>query len=327
MIETVTSGVRRRQTLLELCEGAQEAQPSGYVLTPAGRIDRLRFFLCPTATPLFYAAIYRELSESQARRYNQLCGMAFNELVTLFESEFAAKVLGALLNSGEVQCDTELAVCLSTFQVEEQRHTLAWQELNKFSEPDWYSSKTYVVTRPPAVGRRVMDFIAARPLRFTAIFWVMLALEEKAIDVARRCQQADRDLIEPHYREVYRRHAHDEARHVQIDWHLIDRFYARQSPPARRRCAWLVRQMMGRFFLPPNRSAMQVVDRLIGEHPELRPRRAEFHRQLKALAGDPEYHTMMYSRRSTPILFSLLDRFEEMRGMERVLLSYQRAVL
>ena len=131
--------------------------------------------------------------------------------------------------------------------------------------------------------------------------------------------------IEPRYRDMYEHHLRDEVRHVQMDRILIDRFYARQSAGGRRFNARLFATMISRFFLRPTRSAMTVVDRLVVERPDLAPLRQKIVDQLEAVAQNPDYHAMMYSRASTPITFELFDRFDEMRRMTRVLRSYQPA--
>jgi hypothetical protein len=131
------------------------------------------------------------------------------------------------------------------------------------------------------------------------------------------------EQIEPRYLAIYRAHLAHEVRHVQIDWHLIEHFYANRSGALRRFNAKLFREAIRRFFLPPTRSAARVIDRLVDEHPELEPLRPAMERQLNDVGRDRAYHEMMYSRESTPITFSLFDRFTEFHAMSRVLLSYQ----
>jgi hypothetical protein len=151
----------------------------------------------------------------------------------------------------------------------------------------------------------------------------MLALEERSLEISRRCLRMPADKIEPRYLAVYRTHAKHEVRHVQLDWHLIERFYAPLSPQSRRLNSRLLRVAVAHFFLPPTRSAVRVVRRLIAEFPELRPVRKLMQSQLANVGDDPAYQSMMYSRESTPITFSLFDRFEEMHAMRTVLRSYE----
>ncbi len=320
---TLAHGVRQRQPLARLREAADAVDHSAYHDRDGREIDTSRQFVCPSATPLYYTPIYNDLTDQQRLRYNQLCGLSFNELVTLFESQFAQRVLAAVRNDAERAGDEPLLDCVQQFIEEEEHHAQAWQRLCKLSDPVRYADTTYAITRPSPFGLRLMCFIAARPQRFPAILWVMLALEEKALNVARRCLHMPRHELEPTYREMYTQHAHDEARHVQLDWHFIERYYDRLTPSRRRRTAWLVAKLLGQIFLRPARAAIRVVECWLREFPELQSRKREIESQLAALVESKDYHEMMYSRRTTPILFSLFDRYPEMRRMEHVLLCYE----
>jgi hypothetical protein len=285
-------------------------------------VDRSRRFVCETLTPLYYAPIYRELTGAQRLRYNQITGLCFGELIAFFEESFAASVLAALALARQ-DPDDDLAACLDGFVAEERRHVAYWRRLNRLAEPSWYARRDECVIRLPAAARRALGFLTSRPRTFPAVFWVMLALEERSLDISRRCLRMEPDAAEPSFREAYRHHLRDEARHVQLDRHLIERYYA---PLPRRRREWnarLLALLIGRFFLPPTRSAARVVGLLAREFPEIEPRRREITQQLRSVGRDPAYHEMMYSRSTTPRTFALFDRFPEMRRMERVLHSYR----
>ena len=297
-----------------------EARP---LIWPNGPVDRSRWFLCETLTPLYFAPIYLELSDEDRRRYNQLTGLCFNELIAFFEESFAASVLAAVADARR-NADRGFAECLDGFLREEQRHIGYWRELNRLSEPDWYSDGRHnAVLRISAAARRFLRLMTTRPVQFPVVFWVMLALEERSIDVSRRCLRVSPTTIAPHYRELYRLHLQDETRHVQLDLHLIYKFYASLPVRWRRVNAKLLAILIGRFFLPPTRSAVRVVRLLAAERPQLASRLPEMIRQLRCVGEDGAYHEMMYSRRTTPITFALFDHFEEMHGMSRVLKSYR----
>lgn len=289
----------------------------------AAAVDRSRLFLCPTLTPMYYAPIYHELSDAQRLRYNQLTGLSFNELVAFFEESFAASVLAAVSDQqSRDDGDPRLTACLDGFIRDERRHTAYWRRLNRLTAPEWYATSERVVVRLSPIARFGLQFLTRRPRRCPAVFWIMLALEERSLEISRRCLAVDDDQIEPTYRSVYQHHMRDESRHVELDRHLIERFYTPAPASRRARNARLFITMLARFFLPPVRSAVRVVKRLSDEFPQLRPRLPEFTRQLRKVGNDADYHEMMYSRASTPLLFDLLDRFEEMHGMQTVLKSY-----
>jgi hypothetical protein len=286
-------------------------------------IDRSRWFVCPTLTPLYYAPVYRELDERHQRRYNQLTALCFSELISFFETTFASSVLAALAHGQCRQVDRPLAECLERFIDEERDHVLWWRQLNLLSEPALYAKQERVIIRLPAALRILLGQIARRPDWFPMVFWVMLALEERSLEISRRCMRMPAAQIEPRYLAVYRAHLKHEVRHVQLDWHLIERFYERRSPALRRFNARLVRWSLASFFLPPTRSAVRVVHRLVAECPELRPLCRVMESQLAKVGDAPAYQAMMYSRDSTPITFALFDRFPEMHAVRTVLRSYE----
>jgi P-aminobenzoate N-oxygenase AurF len=286
-------------------------------------IDRSRLFVCPTLTPLYYAPIYRQLDESHQRRYNQLAAICFSELIGFFETTFAASVLAALANSRRHGVDRALVDCLEGFLAEERRHTEWWRRMNRLSEPELYANSDQAMIRLPAATRFVLRQLTSHPYLFPMVFWVMLALEERSLEISRRCMRLRVEQIEPRYLAVYRAHLAHEVQHVQIDWHLIERFYAKRSSVMRQLNARLFQAAIRHFFLPPTRSTVRVVSRLVVEHPALAPLSSTMKRQLHQVGHDPAYHEMMYSRKSTPITFELFDCFPEFHAMRRLLHSYQ----
>ena len=285
-------------------------------------IDRSLWYVCPTTTPLYYAPVYRDLDHEHQLRYNQLTAVLFNELIAFFESEFASSVCVALSTEMDTTSDSQLAECLRGFVSEEQQHIGWWRKLSRLSHPEDYSDSQEMILRIPKVVRSFLRQLTHNPTWFPVVFWVMLALEERSLDISKRCLRMKSNEIEPHYLAVYRDHLKDETRHVHIDWHLIERHYAQCSIPVRKLNAWLLIRMISKFFLPPNRSAIRVVRRLVQERVELKPLLPAIEKQLRSLGKDTAYQEMMYSRESTPITFKLLDRFPEMQNMRKVLHTY-----
>src|SRR5688572_16034939 len=78
-----------RLSLTELSEQAREASRTWAPLDLSTPVDLSRHFLCPTVTPLHYTAIHRSLTVEEKLRYNQLTGLAFNEVISFFEETMA----------------------------------------------------------------------------------------------------------------------------------------------------------------------------------------------------------------------------------------------
>jgi hypothetical protein len=325
MLSTVSSPLARRIVPLDRIESVGLRQPSEEIDwdTP---IDRSRWFFCETLTPLYYTRTYATLTTEQRRRYNQLTGMLSNELILRLETGFLDAALGAVVQRGSRSDSDELIEAVWRFREDERRHADRWQRLNLLSEPGWYQAGHERFVRVPAALDAAARALARHPFACPVVFWIQLVQEERSIEISRRCLRMSRDVIEPRYAAVYREHLRDEVRHVQLDCHLIERFHASQSLAIRRVTAALFRWVVANMFLKPSRSAVHVVQALVAEYPELRPRLPAMIRELRALTSDAEYQEMMYSRRTTPITFALFDTFAEFHSMSQVLRAYTPAV-
>lgn len=319
----VTDGVaRRRLSLEDLFEKARSHVAPTDPVADVTPIDTTRLFVCPTLTPLYYVEAYRELSPEQALRANQISALSFNELILFFEQAFAPPVLTALARARRSGASAGLAQALVQFQADERRHSQMFRRLNQQSAPAWYATSEQHVLVIPRAARAMLAPLTRHPEIFPFVIWLMLAMEEHSIEVSRRCAQVPRDRLEPQWARVYRAHLEDEVRHVQLDWHMLERFYAERSWPVRRLNAALLRFVIGHFLVAPVRTGPRVVALLVEEFPELRPVRGRMIRELRDLGRNGAYLAMMYSRSSTPLTFALFDRFPELAGMSGVLPTY-----
>ena len=165
--------------------------------------------------------------------------------------------------------------------------------------------------------------MARRPALFPVVLWIQLALEERSIDMSRRCALLPPGRLEPRYAAVYHAHLQDEVRHVQIDCHLIERFYRNASTAIRWTTAAMFERLVGSVLLVPVYSATAVVKQLAHEYAELAPLVPRMIEELGRLGTSQDYHEMMYSRRTTPLTFGLFDGFPEFRRIGRTLRSYR----
>ena len=289
-------------------------------------IDRSRWFFCETLTPLYYTRVYRELSDDERRRYNQLTGMLSNELILRLETGFLDRTLAALARRRD-RLDDDLITRLRRFREDEREHARTWRELNRQSGPEWYARGDGHFVRTPLAVDLIASTIARYPLTLPVVFWIQLAQEERAIAISARCLRVPADRMEPSYAAAYRAHVRDEVRHVQIDRELIERFHAPQPMLMRRATAAMFRSVVSRFFLTPAGSTRRVIRALVAEHPRLEVLLPRIWTELAAVVEDPEYHDMMYSRRTTPITFALFDRFPEFHVMATTLMAYRQGTL
>jgi hypothetical protein len=287
-------------------------------------IDRTRWFICETVTPLYYTRTYDLLSPEQRRRYNQLTAMFANELIAFLEHAFLDAVLRAVMSRlpGTDGPGGALGAGLEEFRQEERRHLTLWRRLNRLSDPGRYARSDSIFLSVPKPVAALARVAARSPYAMPVVFWIQLVQEERSVDISRRCARVPPDRLESRYRAVYGAHLRDETRHVQIDCRLIDRFYAGRSRTVRAATAALFEWVLASVFLAPGRSTRRVIDALVAEHPELRSLLPSLRRDLASVASNAEYQRMMYSRRATPITFAMLDRFPEFARLQRVLREY-----
>ena len=289
----------------------------------AAVVDHSRLFTCPSLTPLSHASIYATLTEPQQRRYNQLVGLMQNELICFFEQEFAARVLPAVLDRSR-GLPAELAASLRQFVEDERQHTRMFRRLNRLAEPAWYADGDYHVLQLRPAMLRSLRVLTGHPQWFPMVFWVMLLMEERSLMISHRYAAMPAERLDPQFAATYRAHAEDEVRHVQLDWHLLERFYESRPRWLRRANARLLEWFVVGLFLKPRRANVRLVDLLIAEFPELAPRRPALVRAVYELADNPGYRRLMYSGESTPIGRALLARLPEFGRLRRFLYAEDR---
>ena len=264
--------------------------------------------------PLRHTPVWQTLTDEQRRAYNRLVGLFQNEMIVFFETGLAATVLPAVLADGALPAD--LRGLLSAFLQDEQVHTAAFRALNRASRPAWYGEgRDFHILQVPPSFRRAADALARRPAMFPFVFWLMLMMEERSLMISRRvAEQAD---VCPRWAAVYQAHLIDEVRHVQADWHLLERFWHGRPRSLRRANALLLRATVVGLFLKPRRANVRLVELLIDDCPELRPRRDELADAARGLGDCIGYRRMMYSDEATPITRKLFHELPELRPLWR----------
>jgi P-aminobenzoate N-oxygenase AurF len=270
-------------------------------------------------TPLAHAPIYRELSDGQRLRYNQLYALYFNEQIIFFERALARNVLEPLL---ETPLPSTLLEALRHFLEDEQRHTEMFRELNARYAPHFYAGGDFYFIRASRIETAGLGWIARHPRLFPMIFWLMLLQEERAIFYSRAFVKSGGD-IEEGFAAAHRRHLSDEVNHVRWDEQLLDHLWKTSGPMVRRINARLFGWMVGEFFNAPKRGGVRVVTQLARECRELRARLPEMLRQMRALRRSESYHRSLYSREIVPRTFGRFDRAPEFRHLGRHLLAYR----
>ena len=288
-----------------------KAMPAVAPVGPLDDVDPARFFIPAELTPLFHAPVYRELTEAQRLRYNQLHALYFNEQIQYFETALGRPILTALLRE---PWPDRLAAGLRQFHDEELQHTEMFRRLNRLAAPHLYQDGDLRFVRVPAFWTAVMRWAVDHPLSMPLFLWLMLLQEERSLHYSKIYLRHQAPL-DPLFVETHRLHLMDEAKHVRWDEELLDELWQRASPPLRALNARLFAWMLEEFFGAPKRAQLRVVEELAREMPDLRGSLPEMRRQLLALARDETFRKTLYSREIVPRTFARFDECPELRGL------------
>ena len=275
-------------------------------------VDHGKRFIPEEFTPLFYTQFYRELTEGQRLRYNQLQALYFNEQIIFFETAIGRKVLEALLRDSWPQ---RLTDGLRQFLEEERQHTEMFRRLNQRCASQWYGARDFYFIQPPRAWMVVLNWATHCARLFPMFLSLMLVQEERSLFYSKRFI-AQSGALEPHFVKMHRMHLADEIGHVHWDEVLIEALWLRASPFLRKMNAQLFAWMLGEFFSTPKRAQIRVVHQLAQEFSTLRKHEPEMLRQLLALSQDVRYQMSLYSREIVPGAFARFDGWPEFRALE-----------
>jgi hypothetical protein len=284
-------------------------------------VDFSKRFLPESLTPLFYAPIYRELSEAQRLRYNQLHACYILEQTIFFESAMAQHILA---RAAKQPLPEGWAEGLRLFIAEEKRHSQMFRELNRKCLPQHYAKGDfYFIHLNPGLAT-LLDFWVKHSGWFPLFLWLLLIEEERSLFYSKEFLRHSLEL-EPEFLAVQKAHLADEIGHIGWDEKLLDLIWPTTCAWQRRMNASVFTWLMGEYFNTPKRAGLRVVQELVTEFPSLQPGLEEMETQILSLSRDAEYHRSLYSREITPKTFARFDVWEEFRGIEAVLLGYTPA--
>jgi len=257
-------------------------------------IDFSRPFIHEEFTQLSHTPGYQILNPEQQRRYNQLSGMSSNELFMMFESGFTNRMIKRLLKHKILKKDPILKQCLEIMLEEEKQHTEMFAAVNRKCMPNIYTDSSFYFTRSGVLDKIALWCLVHLPHHLLLVLWLVMIMEEFSNFISHRMiKQPDSDTLGPldkTFIELHYRHLKDEARHVQIDANLIDRFAGEAGMLKRNSNASVLRYLM-RQIMTPGRAGVAVIQYLINEFPDLTSRKTDLFQQLKQLKSDPGFTT------------------------------------
>ena len=117
----------------------------------------------------------------------------------------------------------------------------------------------------------------------------------------------------------------DEARHLQVDAHLIEACLLDEGGMRQVLNAKLFKTMLAGITQPKaNGSGIKVISRLVEELPELKPLQSEMIQAILDLSDNTAFQESLFNRRIMPLTFGLFDASSQLEGLEKHMVGYER---
>ncbi|MEY4065032.1 MAG: hypothetical protein RIR26_1240 [Pseudomonadota bacterium] len=319
--------------LPELRNIAENARKDSYDIERihwSAGVNRELFFFPEGQSPLFYCKSYSALMNQDDRRlYNQLYAQYVSEQFVFLEDCFLCRAVDQLLPWAS-SISADLRDCLEIFLEEEIKHTEMFRRLLRICNPERYAKSDYYFLRIKKYEKAVIHAMTTFPRALNYWIWVALLFEEKTIDYFIQYRNYQRDAkngkLDPLHMQVHQFHMIDEARHVQIDEHLLNYISDRASPLLRKINISLFRNMMGKYT-NPTRANVDIVKELCQLRPHLREHESVLTQEVLAQNGNSPYQAVQFSRKTFPKTFSHFDSRKDLsQAMQEVIMTYQPLV-
>ena len=293
------------------------------------KLDRKKLFIPEAVTSLYHTPYYEKLNGDGRLTYNQYSAMAVSEQFCYLESDLLTRVISGLLLRDKKKLDKDLASAMAGFVEEEYKHIEIFRRLNRLSWPEIYSTTDYYFVRR-SVTNSVINRLACRfPHFLIGWIWLALALEEKTISISREYESQPKNTqltTDGLYRLVHKLHAKDEARHVQVDQHILRYLYSGAPEWRKRFNKRLIARSLRTFTMPRQDSTrVKVLQETVKRHTRLTEWEREMITAIKGLNANDEYQSRVWGRGAFPITFRLLDEVEDMDIVRQVFPSYKKS--
>lgn len=283
----------------------------------------------PSQMPLAFTPGYALLDEEERLQANQWYALSVCEQFIFLEDSFLVPAVQSLLRARRKKLAPILVDALETFIVEEKKHGEMFRRVLRAARPDWYADSDYHFYTPGRLGVAFGKLCLQQPAFFVAWPWMGMILEEKTIAYHRAYERAagQGEPLCPLHRAVHRFHFLDEARHVQLEAHLIHLLYDEAAPWLRAANRQLLFSTLKKYTRPRRRSvSCNVVRALAEKYPRLRAHQDALLDGVVALKDHPGFQREIYGGEAIPQTFELLDGYPEMAGLSAISPAYRERV-
>lgn len=276
-------------------------------------IDRAKKWSPDGIAPLTHLPSYALLEPRHRLRYNQLFALGVCEQFVWFEQHLLCVVLRRLL-AEQPDMPPLLREALVHFVAEEDKHSEMFWRMCEKAEPARYPTRRFRLFNTSAPQKLALGFMLRHPRTFLLWIWAAIFFEERTVDYCRQYRKAEKAApgdLDASFVELHEFHFKDEARHYQLDQHLLTWLYDPEPAWKRRMAARMFRVLM-KAYVSPRRTSLTILDVLGQEFPELRAR------ALPALVGElpllrtsRSFHQAAFSREAVGKTMDLFAEYPE----------------
>lgn len=288
-------------------------------------VNRDRHWLPDRVTPLGFLPSYVLLDATEQRRCNQLHALGVCEqFIWLERYVVMAPVLATLRRSGLPQT---LREALWHFVEEEDKHIAMFWRLLEKSEPGWYPPHRPRLFNVSPLQQSIVSFFAIFPTLLLAWIWLAIFVEERTIFLSReyaRSRRSSPHAVDELHTRIHELHMVDEARHYQLDQHLLTWLYDREPAWKKKLCGRVFYHAM-RSYVFPHRTAYRILDAMEREFPRLRAVIApQLRSELTGIGHDIAFHRRLFSHDALPRTMALLAEYPEHDRLWTLFLAGQK---
>jgi hypothetical protein len=284
-------------------------------------IDRTKPWSPAAIAPMTYLPSYAKLSEAQRLRYNQLFSLGICEQFIWFERDLLNPVLERVLKRKRVS--GELRAAVIQFIEDEEKHAEMFWRLLERAEPQLYVRRKYFFLNMNNLQRASIRAMVTKPEHFLVWIWAAIFFEERTLDYSRHyvlAQKETPELIDPLFSRCHRLHLVDEARHHEIDFHLLNELYD-PEPWAKKKLAGVMMRRLMKNFASPRRISWRIIERLAREFGGREPSGvySALWRELPLLGQSREFHQVAFGKQAVGRTLGHLARYPEMDSIWELL--------
>ncbi|MCO5166978.1 MAG: diiron oxygenase [Planctomycetes bacterium] len=280
-------------------------------------VDRAKRWSPDGIAPLTHLPAYARLGPEHRLRYNQLFAVGVCEQFVWFEQHLLVPVLQRLL-AQQPDMPPLLREALEHFVAEEHKHSEMFWRMCEKAEPAMYPTRAFRLFNVSGPQGLALNVLLARPRTFLLWIWAAIFFEERTVDYCRQYRKAEKAApgeLDASFVELHEFHFKDEARHYQLDQHLLTWLYD-PEPMWKRRLAARMFKVLMRSYVSPRRTSRRILEVLGGEFPDLKAQVIPaLLAELPLLRTSRSFHQAAFSRDAVGKTMELFAEYPEHDGL------------